>query len=348
MNIPSFIQEIIQTISDNNHKVYIVGGAVRDSIMESETGDYDLTSSATPEQIINLFPKTIDVGKKYGTIIIIKGKHQIEVTTLRKESGYKDYRHPDEVIFCNDIKEDLKRRDFTVNAIAYDPINDEFVDIFGGQEDISNRLIKCVGNPKERIKEDSLRIFRAARFCSVLEFEIDPQTEKGISQACMNIALPAHERIRIELIKLLDGPNYKEGLRHLMSWKILDKLIPSKDLELTIENLPQDYDVYQKIAYLLKYIDKKRLSKVLAALCFSRIEKKKIKSLIDNDFDYQKASLTVKDLELSGNELIQMGITGKKIGKIQKELLKEVKSGKIKNKKKVLLAKIKASQNTNL
>ncbi|MBE7044210.1 MAG: CCA tRNA nucleotidyltransferase [Ruminococcaceae bacterium] len=205
---------VLETINSGGYLGYVVGGAVRDLVMGILPHDYDIATSAQPQQIKSLFKKTVDTGIRHGTVTVIESKIGYEVTTFRQESGYSDTRHPDEVVFLNTISEDLARRDFTINAMAYHP-EEGLIDLFGGQEDLQNKIIRCVGEPETRFREDALRMLRAVRFAIVLDFEIEPATAAAIRKCALLIKKVSAERIRDEMNKILvsDHPE-KIGLLH--------------------------------------------------------------------------------------------------------------------------------------
>jgi len=215
MNIecPKYINTAVLLLSKRGFDAYAVGGCVRDTIMGNTPNDWDMTTSATPEETIRTFHgyKTIPTGIKHGTVTVIIDGNPVEITTMRIDGEYTDNRRPDEVIFTEKIEEDLSRRDFTVNAMAYN--NDKgIIDPFDGQGDIKRKIIKCVGNPDKRFNEDALRIIRALRFASVLGFDIDNDTAESIRNNYTLLGNVAKERIRVELIKLLSGKNVEKIL----------------------------------------------------------------------------------------------------------------------------------------
>lgn len=218
IHMPMAVKEIIHTLQENHYEAYAVGGCVRDSILGRVPNDWDITTSASPEEVKALFRRTIDTGIEHGTVTIMIDKEGYEVTTYRIDGKYEDGRHPSEVTFTRELKEDLRRRDFTINAMAY---NDEegLVDIFGGIEDIHNKVIRCVGNPEERFSEDALRLMRAIRFAAQLGYTIEENTRDAIKTIAPNLAKISAERIQAELIKIMVSPNpgmmreaYKLGL----------------------------------------------------------------------------------------------------------------------------------------
>jgi len=204
--IPEKINFVLNRLKNEGYAAYIVGGCVRDMLTGKLPNDYDITTSATPEQVKQLFDKTADTGIKHGTVTVIVEKTPIEVTTFRTENSYTDSRHPDNVEFVTDIKYDLSRRDFTVNAMAYNNI-DGLVDLFGGKADIENRILRAVGNPEKRFCEDSLRILRLYRFASVLDFSIEKNTLDAAKKYADTLKNVSCERIFSELTKASCGVN---------------------------------------------------------------------------------------------------------------------------------------------
>lgn len=202
INMPQNVKLIIDTLEEAGYEAFAVGGCVRDALMGRIPNDWDITTSATPEQVKSLFKRTIDTGIKHGTVTIMIGKEGYEVTTYRIDGEYIDGRHPDKVIFTSNLIEDLKRRDFTINAMAY---NDRagIVDAFHGVDDLNNKIIRCVGEATERFTEDALRILRALRFSAQLDFSIDSSTALAIEKLGKNLRLISKERIRTELDKLI-------------------------------------------------------------------------------------------------------------------------------------------------
>lgn len=204
-------EKAISLLYESGYEAYAVGGCVRDMIMGRECQDTDITTSALPEEIKEVFSsfRTIDTGIKHGTVTVIINSTPLEITTYRIEKGYSDGRHPDKVIFTPELEKDLKRRDFTVNSIAFCP-EKGFIDPFSGKEDIERKIIRCVGNPTERFTEDSLRILRGLRFSSVLGFEIEKNTAEAMRECKELLNAVSNERIFSELSKLLCGKNVKE------------------------------------------------------------------------------------------------------------------------------------------
>ena len=213
INIPSQVNRVIEILHSHGFDAYVVGGACRDMLMGKSASDWDVATSALPHETKSVFAdfKVIETGIAHGTVTVIVDGMTVEITTFRIESGYSDNRHPDRVDFTSKIEEDLSRRDFTVNAIAYSPLSG-FVDPYGGKEDIEKRIIRCVGNPDKRFCEDALRILRALRFSSVLGFEIDNETSESIHRNKHLLANISAERIFVETSKMLCGKDIKRIL----------------------------------------------------------------------------------------------------------------------------------------
>ncbi|GAA0347810.1 CCA tRNA nucleotidyltransferase [Bacillus carboniphilus] len=206
---------ILEKLNSAGYKAFFVGGAVRDYLLKRSIGDIDIATSAKPEQVKSLFPKTVDIGIEHGTVLVLLGDEGYEVTTFRKESEYKDFRRPEEVEFIHSLDEDLKRRDFTINAIAMDKTGSIY-DPFDGQKDLARKVIRCVGNPSERFKEDALRMMRAIRFQSQLGFEIEKKTLDSLRVSGPLLKNIAVERVLIEWTKLLNGSFVKIGIDTLL------------------------------------------------------------------------------------------------------------------------------------
>lgn len=203
LTIPDRVIEICRRLEKAGHRAWIVGGCVRDLLMGRPVSDWDLATSALPGEVQAVFKRTIPTGIQHGTVTVLLGGHHYEVTTLRGEGAYTDGRRPDTVEFVRDIEDDLARRDFTVNAIAYDPLRDELVDPWGGLEDLDAKIIRAVGDPLARFNEDGLRVLRAARFAATLGFSLDPETEAAIAPSLETFKKISAERVHEEWRKAL-------------------------------------------------------------------------------------------------------------------------------------------------
>lgn len=233
IRMPEKAKYIIDKITAAGFEAYVVGGCVRDSILERIPQDWDITTSAKPEQVKALFPRTIDTGLQHGTVTILLEQEGFEVTTYRIDGKYEDSRHPTEVIFTPSLEEDLKRRDLTINAMAY---NDEtgLVDIYGGLEDIRAQVVRCVGNPMERFEEDALRILRAIRFAAQLGYHIEEGTKDAIRQLAPGLKNISAERIQAELVKLMTSP-HPDYLRVAYDCGVTKVFLPEFDLAMETE-----------------------------------------------------------------------------------------------------------------
>ena len=203
--MPDYVREILKRLESHGFSAYMVGGCVRDMLLGREPLDWDICTSAMPEEVQNLFPGSLPTGLRHGTVTVRLDGYSAEVTTYRTEQGYSDHRRPDNVRFVSDIAEDLSRRDFTINALAL-PLNGEILDLHGGIDDLRNGIIRCVGVPAQRFEEDALRMFRAIRFSAQLGFEIEPETGKAIELYADSTRHLAPERIKDELKRTLLSP----------------------------------------------------------------------------------------------------------------------------------------------
>ncbi|UQS85413.1 CCA tRNA nucleotidyltransferase [Apilactobacillus apisilvae] len=207
---------VMQTIEKAGYEAYFVGGSVRDTIIGEPIHDVDIASSAYPEEIKKLFKNTIDTGIEHGTVMVLDNNVGYEITTFRTESGYQDYRRPDKVTFVRSLEEDLKRRDFTINALAMRE-NGEVTDLFGGIDDLNHNIIRAVGDPNERFNEDALRMMRAVRFASKLDFNIEDDTFNAIKRHSKLLEKIAIERIYVEFIKMMKGLKPRQGLLDIIN-----------------------------------------------------------------------------------------------------------------------------------
>lgn len=227
VHLPEQVKFIISEIEKAGFEAYAVGGCVRDTILEREPSDWDITTSAKPEAIKSIFSHTIDTGIQHGTVTVMLEKNGYEVTTYRIDGEYEDNRHPKNVIFTPNLIEDLKRRDFTINAMAYSE-KKGLVDEFDGIGDIERKVIRCVGNPYERFSEDALRIMRAVRFAAQLGYEIEDQTREAMKELSPNLKDISAERINVELTKLLIS-NHPDYIRDAYELGITKVIFPEFD-----------------------------------------------------------------------------------------------------------------------
>lgn len=246
---------VLERINQAGFEVYFVGGCVRDTLLQRPLHDVDLATSAYPQEIKQIFPQTIDTGIEHGTVTVIYQKKAYEITTFRTESGYQDYRRPDKVEFVRSLKEDLKRRDFTINALAMNA-QGEIIDLFAGMADLQQRQIRAVGVAADRFHEDALRMLRAVRFQAQLNFTIEKQTLAGIKTNAALLSHIATERIREEFIKLMEGCNRQAGLISLYQTQLY-RFCPGlatydfpKILQFAAGQIADETTVWSFLAYL--------------------------------------------------------------------------------------------------
>ena len=250
--LPEKVSRILSVLSGAGYEAYAVGGCVRDAILGREPEDWDITTNARPEEVKGLFRRTVDTGIAHGTVTVMLGSDGFEVTTYRQDGDYSDHRHPDAVVFTASLEEDLKRRDFTINAMAYRP-ETGLVDLFGGREDLEKRIIRCVGDPRERFDEDALRIMRALRFSAQLGFAIAPETREAIREFAPRLQLISRERIRVELVKLLVSP-HPDRLLDLAECGITAEIFPLWDTMLATEQ-NSAFHLYSVGIHTLKVVE---------------------------------------------------------------------------------------------
>ena len=272
MKLPKEIQSILNKLDKKGFDAYAVGGCVRDLLLKQEPNDWDITTKAKPEEIQKIFPDNF-YENKFGTVTVkAKSKKEnlkeIEITTYRTEQSYTDKRHPDKISFTFNVEEDLSRRDFTINALALNK-KGELLDLFDGQKDLDNKIIKAVGNAKERFNEDALRMIRAIRLAIILGFKIEPKTLKAIQEDAGLIQFIAKERIRDELVKMIMSDNPDQAISLLKETNLLKYIIPELEKGINVDqNLHHIYTVYEHSILSLKFAAKKnyKLEVRLAAL----------------------------------------------------------------------------------
>lgn len=248
--------KIVRRLQDAGFFAFWVGGCVRDVLLGREPGDYDVATSALPEQIEKLFKRTIPVGRKFGVMIVAEGRQQFQVATFRAEADYQDGRHPERVSF-GDAQADALRRDFTVNGLFYDPVGRKLHDWVGGEADLRVKIIRTIGAPAERFAEDHLRLLRAVRFAAQLDFEIEPETFAAIQIQASKIKVISSERVRDELLKLFRPPHASRGLELLRRSGLLAEVLPEISATITCEQSP-DYhpegSVFNHLLLMLQHL----------------------------------------------------------------------------------------------
>ena len=383
IELPEDVKRIIKVFNKNGYEAYAVGGCIRDSIINRDVNDWDITTNAKPEIIMSLFEKTIPTGLKHGTITVIINNKQYEVTTYRIEGEYLDNRHPSSVKFVNKIKLDLARRDFTINAMAYS--GDNFVDYYEGISDLNNKIIRTVKDPYKRFSEDALRMMRAVRFATQLGFTIEDETRMAIINLADNIKNVSIERITdefnkiiladirgvVELKKLgilnvflpeLDkilGENFKkiieinnverklevrlaclscldEGLSNIFKYMKYDKST-LKFIDFCIENINNEINDKYEIKRILNRSSIKMFNEYIKVKQFIDGNMHKKLTIFVNEIQDKDECYSLKQLKISGNDLINLGISGKHIGIILNRLLDEVMKDELNNDKTVLI-----------
>lgn len=284
IDLPDKVRKIIETMEAGGYEAYAVGGCIRDSILGRIPDDWDITTSASPQEVKRLFCRTIDTGIQHGTVTVMIGREGFEVTTYRIDGEYEDGRHPKEVTFTSSLIEDLKRRDFTINAMAYNE-KEGLVDVFGGMEDIENRLIRCVGDPRERFGEDALRMMRAVRFSAQLGYAIEEKTKAAVKEMAGNLSCISAERIQSELVKLLISP-HPDYLRICYETGITRVILPEFDKCMeTEQNNP--HHCYTVGEHILHSLEKIKADKVLRlAMLFHDIGKPETKFTDEEGIDH--------------------------------------------------------------
>ena len=284
MNLPKHVKAIITTLENAGFEGYAVGGCVRDTLLGKKPDDWDITTSASPQQVKSLFSRTIDTGIQHGTVTVLMEKETYEVTTYRIDGEYEDGRHPKEVVFTANLLEDLKRRDFTINAMAYNDASG-IVDAFGGMQDLEDKVIRCVGEPAERFTEDALRMMRAVRFSGQLGYAIEEKTGQAVNQLAPTLSKISAERICTELTKLMvsSHPDYLRKAYELGMTKVF---LPEFDavMETTQNNPHHMYSAGEHTLHSLNYV---RADKVLRfAMLFHDFGKAVTKTTDEEGIDH--------------------------------------------------------------
>ena len=231
-------ERIVETLRAAGHEAYFAGGCVRDMVMGVEPHDYDIATSARPEEVVRLFPGSLTVGAQFGVVVVLAGSGDFEVATFRADAPSSDGRHPDSVRFCS-AREDVARRDFTINGMLYDPVAQRVIDWVEGQEDVRRRVIRAIGNPEERFAEDKLRLLRAVRFAARLDYAIEEKTYAAMVRMAPHAGEVSAERIRDELVRILTGPNAGRAVRLMHDTGLLKPVLPEIEALAGVEQPPQ-------------------------------------------------------------------------------------------------------------
>ncbi len=311
--IPKDIRQVALTLEASGFEGYLVGGCVRDMIMGNTPNDFDITTNATPEQIIEIFPDTF-YENNFGTVGVVINHGQeteevVEVTPYRTESKYSDKRHPDSVLYSNNIKDDLQRRDFTINALAYRVASGELVDLYGGEEDIGKKQIKAVGEPKMRFEEDALRILRAIRFSATLGFHVEHNTKEAIKDMAGGLLEISSERIRDEFVKIVMSDNPMHALVLAEELGVLKYVVPELEKGIGIrQNQAHSYDVWEHNLRTLQHAaDKKWPIHVRLSAIFHDISKP----------ETRRYSAEKKDYTFYGHDVVG--------GRVTRQIMKRLK-----------------------
>lgn len=430
MNIPKYVSDVLNRLEENGFSAYVVGGCVRDYLLGRPINDFDVATSALPEEMLEIFKdyRTVNNGIKHGTVAVVSEGRLVEVTTFRSDGTYTDSRRPDSVSFVRNIEEDLARRDFTINAMAYRE-SDGIIDLYGGQEDLKNKLIRCVGDPHKRFSEDALRIMRGMRFASTLGFGIEEETLSAMLETKHLLQKIAKERITSEFRGMLLGESIYDVL--MSCREVIYELIPElrvedsyimkkyPDMTLwehTVRAVSMSKNLYERLCMLLHDVAKpyckvmvdgkekypnhaekgaEIAEEIISRFRFEKLVNKAVLKLIKNhsirfpktlvdmrrfvrDFGYDFTSdwldikyadvfskphkestaqlyynavrffdeiyeknlcCAITELDISGDNLKEIGITGKNIGVILNKLLEEVISENCENKKEILVSK---------
>ncbi len=227
--LPGYVKEALEKLDEAGHLAFIVGGSVRDAILGRAVKDHDIATSALPDELCRIFPHAVTVGKKFGVLKLpVAHGAMLEISTFRKDLEYEDHRHPKGVLFAGP-EEDAKRRDFTINALFFDPKTSRILDCENGLVDLSQKIIRAIGNPHERFREDALRLLRAVRFSAALDFEIETETKKAMIERARLVSKVSYERIRDELSLMICGPNAKRAIEMLSDFGLLKYVLPEVD-----------------------------------------------------------------------------------------------------------------------
>ena len=324
-NIPSHIIAVVEKIENKGFSAYVVGGAIRDLLLERVPFEFDLATNARPDDIINLFDNVNSVGKAFGTIQVHFDGAIVDVTTFRQDGEYSDFRHPNQVRFTNQIDADLARRDFTINAMAYQPIRHEFVDQFNGFQHLKERRLEVIGSPMKRFQEDTLRPFRCFRFMSQLGFIVSSDILSSLKKLSNSVELPSMPRIKHEMGRLLLGNYWLSALNLMHQSEWLSKIIPDYPIHETID-LP--HEALYRWAWLFS---KCSLDEIAAKFQFSKTDISSMKEIIEWNYNESAINFTIDQLNISSEQLIALGFKGKDLGNIQRTLQHLIREEKLLN-----------------
>lgn len=363
---------IIQTIEEAGGEAYIVGGAVRDMLLKREPGDYDLATSFLPDEVMRLFPVVIPTGLDHGTVTVVLDHIPFEVTTFRSESTYSDRRRPDEVTLGVSLEEDLTRRDFTINAMALKPAG--LVDLFGGQDDLAAKIVRTVGRAEERFDEDALRMIRAFRFMSQLEFTLDQETEQAIKHQKQHLQSVAIERVAIEFEKLLLGPGREAALAAMLRTGIqqymphLNETIIKQLMALRFNGVSSD-DVWTLVLVAglrpeaLRAWKRSKKQEGRAKTLAPLVQKETLSDwqryrLSDEELEHlnemtgrrheERTSLPIRrlqDLTVNGRDMVELGLQKKQIKEALHHLERQVVHRQLDNQREMLLKEVMSWKN---
>lgn len=282
---PDSAIEIIRQLRNQGHEAYLVGGCVRDMVMQIEPSDYDIATSAPPDKIMTIFPHTEPIGAQFGVVLVIHRGHPFEVATFRSDEAYVDGRRPTGVVFT-DARTDVMRRDFTINGLLYDPVEQRVIDYVSGQEDIRNRIVRAIGDPGKRFEEDKLRLLRAIRFGARLGYTIEPETWAAVCSMAPEIKRVSAERIREELSRILTEGHAAHGFRLLHQSRMLPEVLPAlswnEHLERCLELIPLDAAADFAFGVLLHDLPASTARRITEDLRLSVAEMKHAESLVEN------------------------------------------------------------------
>ena len=366
MEIADAVKTVLNELIRHGYDAYLVGGAVRNCLLGLPNDDYDVTTAADPETIKEIFQAYhfYDIGKKHGTVMVLIGEDKIDVTPYRFETDYRDHRHPETVSFTADLKEDLARRDFTINAMCLDH-KGKIIDLFGGLDDLKNRLIRTVGDPQQRFNEDALRILRALRFEAKLDFRIEEETSLAIHRCKDLLRYISNERKRTEFLQILSSPQ---------AFRILNEYLDVFDAFMNIKPVKREVNDFSKPLYALAYLLKDEGTDDLKQLKYSSEEIAMVRTLIQaakadlaDDYafitalstPYQSDTLvflqeyhhidlmeryerlkdymiTIDQLDIDGETIASYGYQGKEIGQIKEILTDLIRRQKLINDRRTL------------